>query len=78
MLYYIELTLIYHVFPFHKDKFTKNFPFYKERIDNFKESVSKTKRARQNLGKLVDIFYFKLQNNNIIILPIEKLFPLKL
>lgn len=54
MLYYIELTLIYHVFPFHKDKFTKNFPFYKERIDNFKESVSKTKRARQNLGELVD------------------------
>lgn len=59
MLYYIELTLIYHVFPFHKDKFTKNFPCKKERIDNFKESVSKTKRARQNLGKLVDIFYIK-------------------
>ena len=38
MLYYIELTLIYHVFPFHKDKFTKNLPFYKRRMNNFKKA----------------------------------------
>ena len=66
MLYYIELTLSYHFFPFHKDKFTKNFPSYKERMNNFLQKHSKTKRARLNPNELVYTFYFKLQHNSII------------